>query len=390
MTPGAADPLLLICPYSGVNTDTPDLNVAYAATKFGAKVVDFNTKPEPMDRHLDLATDTLGISVRSPNATEAKRLAEAYQGRHPHAAVKSVTGFLDVQCCYPYLALDESIQFDEPFSDAYPFPNFELWDSFDLFRKRWADGAWPYAIMTSQGCPFRCTYCASRLRKWRPRSPRNCREELAQAQQRWGIKRFVVLDDCFNVDAERVLELCEEVAPLGLSWFCGNGLRADRFDETMAESLARAGCDAISFGIESTDPDVLLAIEKGETIEQIEAAVLSAGKHFKFVNGFFIIGLPGSTFETDLASFGWAQRMGIRSHFSYYVPSAGGLAADSVFYGEHAEPRSTAYAKEDQRRLYEMTASMRPRQSRPGLWRRLLRRLAGGLLPGRRGDSAAP
>ncbi len=366
-----AEELLLVCPHSGVNTDIPDLNMAYAATHFHAPVVDFNTRPEPKHRHLGRPAHTLGVSVRSLNSTEARRLVEAYKRKYPQAEAKSVNGFLDVQCCYPFLELGDSITFDQPFSDAYPFPNFELWDTFDLFRAKWSSGEWPYAIMTSQGCPFGCTYCASRRRKWRPRSPNNCRDELAQARERWGIQRFVVLDDCFNVDRERVLEFCHEVAPLALTWFCGNGLRADRFDAAMAEAMARAGCDSVSFGVESTDPDVLCAIEKGETIEQIEAAVAAATKHFDAVNGFFIIGLPGSSYEKDLASLRWAQRMGISAHFSYYVPSDAGLAADSAFYGDRASPQSDVYPKEDQRRLYEMTAHMRPGPRKSGLWTRI-------------------
>lgn len=383
--------LILVCPYSGVNTDIPDLGIAYAATHLNAAVVDFNIRPRPRNRHLKRPAHTLGVSVRSLNYTEAQRLIAAYRKRFPDSAVKSVNGFLDIQCCYPYLELDHSISFDIPFSDAYPLPNYELFDSFDLLRGHWADGSWPYAIMTSQGCPFGCTYCASRRRKWRPRSAVNCRDELAQAQERWGIKRFVILDDCFNVDPKRVADFCELVAPLRLRWVCGNGLRADRLDEAMAKALAAAGCEALSFGVESTDPEVLGQIEKGETIEQIEAAVSAAKEHFDKVNGFFIIGLPGSSYESDLASLDWARRMGIDAHFSYHVPGEEALLIDSTFYGERAVPRSKAYPKEQQQRLYEMTAHMRPRGVVRSWWRRLGAGAATLLrLRGRQGARAQP
>lgn len=364
--------MIFVNPEAKVNKDIPNIGLAYAATHFKMRVVDQNTRPYPKDRFLNYETEVLGISVKSLTYGESLRIARLYRSKYPDGKVKSISGFLDTQCCYPYLDFEDKIEYAEPFSDNYPFPNYELFDSFDLFRKNWQGGIWSYAIMTSQGCPYQCLYCMSRDKEWRIRSTENCYEELKGAQERWGIKSFVVLDDCFNVDKERVINFCELIRPLGLNWTCANGIRADRFDEDMAKAMSISGCKRVSFGIESIVPEVLEAIRKDETLDQIERAIDIARRYFKKVSGFFIIGLPRSSYEKDLASLRWAVNKRIKAHFSYYVPFDKSAQHDSLFYGEGAHPLADEYPKELQARIYEMTKRMRGETFKIGFIRRTL------------------
>lgn len=364
--------MLFINPNAKVNRDIPNIGLAYAATYYNVRVIDLNTIPSPEDRFLQQQTDILGISVQSRTLNQSIRIAEMYKARYPGAKVKSVSGFLDVQCCYPYLDFQDKISYKEPFSDDYPFPNFELFDSFHLSRENWKSGTWSYAIMTSQGCPYQCIYCASRNRKWRPRSAENCFEELKWARKRWEIKSFQILDDCFNVDKGGVIKFCELIRPLSLNWFCTNGVRADGFDEDIAKAMSSSGCKHVSLGIESVFPDVLQTIRKGETIEQIEKAIDIARKYFRSVNGFFIIGLPKSSYEKDLHSLKWAVKKGINAHFSYYIPHDKLIQGNPLFYGEGASPVSDEYPKEMQKKIYDMTKYMRPLKRRNLLKKGLL------------------
>ncbi len=365
--------MIFINPDAKINRDIPNIGLAYAATHYNTKVIDLNTMRYPKDRFLNYEADVAGISVKSLTYGESVKIAELYKAKYPNAKVKSISGFLDVQCCYPYLDFEEKIVYDKPFSDEYPFPNYELFDSFSLFKKNWQRKVWSYAIMTSQGCPYQCIYCMSRNRKWLGRSAENCFEEIKMAKMRWGISSFEILDDCFNIDKQRVIKFCELIKPLKLGWSCANGIRADRFDEDMAKAMSESGCKHITFGIESAIPEVLEAIKKGETIERIEKAIKIAKKYFRGVAGFFIIGLPKSSYERDLHSLEWAKKRGINAHFSYYVPMDKAVQFDSLFYGEGAKPMSDEYPKELQMRIYKMTGSMRPSGKR-----NLLRELLAG------------
>lgn len=352
--------MIFVNPPAKVNKDIPNIGLAYAATHFNARVIDLNTKPRPYERFLNEKTDVLGISVKSLTYRESLNIAGLYKKKHPDAEVKSISGFLDVQCCYPYLDFEDKISYSEPFSDKYPFPDYELFDSFEIFQKNWSKGAWSYAIMTSQGCPYKCVYCASRQRPYLARSAENCYGELKSAKEKWGIKSFQILDDCFNADKKRVVEFCGLVKKLNLKWFCANGIRADMFDEETAEIMALSGCAHLSFGMESTDDEVLKEIKKGEAFEQINNAVTIAKKYFKSINGFFIIGLPKSSYEKDISSLNWAKKTGINAHFSYYVPLDRRMYFDEVFYGEGAHPLSDAYSRKMQEKIYKMTQKMRP------------------------------
>jgi radical SAM superfamily enzyme YgiQ (UPF0313 family) len=351
--------MMFVNPNARSNSNLPNLSLAYAATYFNTKVIDLNTKPEPRKRFLDSQTDTLGISFQSRTFSEAKQIEKEYKEKYPDSKVVSVNTGIDIQCCYPFLKLEENIVFDKQFSDEYPFPNYELFDSFEIFLKNWQSQAWNYPIMTSLGCPFQCIYCAARNRKWFPRTAKNCFEELKQAKEKWGIKTFEIIDDCFNIDKKRAIEFCDLIKPLGLKWHCVNGLRADRFDEDIAKAMAESGCRFVGFGIESTDPEVLNEIKKGETIEQIEKAIDTAKKYFRSVSGFFIIGLPKSTYEKDLESFRRALRKGINAHFSFYVPFDKAMQHDSLFYGNDVKVVSTEYPQDLQNRIYKMTEYMR-------------------------------
>jgi len=359
--------MIFVNPNAKSNKNIPNLSLAYAATVFKTRVIDQNTMDYPADRFINTQSDILAISVQTRTLKEAERIKKEYLKKYPNSKVKSVSTAIDIQCCYPYLEWQDGILFKNQFGDEYPFPDYELFDSFPVFEKNWKNGRWKYAMMTSLGCPYSCSYCMSKNRGWKARTPKNAYEEIRRAIERWDIKKFQILDDCFNFDPKRVVEFCQLIKPLNMSWSCTNGVRADRLTEESAESMAESGCEDVSFGVESSDPEILKNIKKGETIEQIETAIKLAKKYFTKVNGYFIIGLPGSSYEKDMASMAWAEKMGINAHFSYHVPSKEGVIEnDALFYGEGAKPMSDAYSKELQRKIYEMTAQMRPKGGNVG------------------------
>ena len=349
---------LFVDPASEIYINIPNMSLAYAATVYDTPVVDQHVLPYPRDRFMKYETKTLGISIRSFAYREAMRIIKKYSHRYPQANIKSISG-LDVQCCYPFFDLSEHLSLNVDFSDNLPFPRYELFDSFNYLSTNWRLGLWHYPLLTSLGCPYQCIFCASRNRTYKTRSVENCVGELAQAKEKYRIVSFEIIDDCFNLDKSRVMNFCETVRPLKLTWLCSNGLRADRFDEEEASALKSSGCKVVGFGIESVSQDVLEKIRKGETIEQIEKAVKIAKRYFSEIKGYFIIGLPGSSYEKDLASIEWVRRMAIKPIFSYYLPESNKLTAETgsperIFFGSKAQPQSCAYSPDQQHRIYSI------------------------------------
>lgn len=194
-------------------------------------------------------------------------------------------------------------------------PDFDSIEGFN-----WQDFRYP--ILTSRGCPFRCIYCCvnklTGSRKWRARSAKNVVDELEHIVQTKGIKSFEVWDDNFTLNIERSKEICSEIIDrkLNLSWFCHNGIRADRIDKELAILMKRAGCTSVAFGIESGNQETFDSIKKGEPLSAVvEAVKLTKEVGIKTV-GYFIIGLPGDTLEKFIETVRFQRSLKL-DHYTY-------------------------------------------------------------------------
>jgi anaerobic magnesium-protoporphyrin IX monomethyl ester cyclase len=190
--------------------------------------------------------------------------------------------------------------------DSLPFPAHHLFriDRYTNLQPTLDDveGA-SYPILTSRGCPYRCTYCSQILpRKWRPRSPENVVSEWRWLVRDLGAKEIGVLDDSFNIDRQRVLDICDLIIAEGLNhvpWIMINGIRANLVDEELLGRMREAGCIRTAFGVESGNQRILdTVIGKRLTLDQVRAAFKAAKAVGMETIGFFIIGLPGETEQT--------------------------------------------------------------------------------------------
>jgi radical SAM superfamily enzyme YgiQ (UPF0313 family) len=158
-------------------------------------------------------------------------------------------------------------------------------------------------ILTSRGCPYRCTYCAQiGPRRWRARSVESVLDEWRWLVEGQGAAEIGVLDDSFNIDRQRVLALCEALVAEGLNqvpWIMINGIRANLADEEVLGAMKRAGCARVAFGVESGNQEILdTVVDKHLTLDQVRAAFKAARAVGMETIGFFIVGLPGETEET--------------------------------------------------------------------------------------------
>jgi len=144
-------------------------------------------------------------------------------------------------------------------------------------------------------------------------------------QKKHAVTAFEVIDDVFNLDIERCKTFCMSLIKenLRLSWSCPNGLRADRIDKELAELMFKSGCQSVMVGIESADQTVLSSVHKGETIEDIEKGIHIFKNAGINVGGYFIVGLPGDSIESQKISVDFAKRIGINAHFNMFVPYPG-------------------------------------------------------------------
>jgi len=170
------------------------------------------------------------------------------------------------------------------------------------------------SVMATRGCPFKCTFCQPTLseifgRRTRKRSPGSIVGELESLVADYGIDAFMFEDSTFVVDSEWVHGICDAILESGLSlkWCCN--VRADLLKEDLLDHMVRAGLSKINMGVESASQRVLDEIyEKGITVEGVRRALEMAKSRGLAVQGYFMLGAPGETREEMRETVRFASR----------------------------------------------------------------------------------
>lgn len=200
--------------------------------------------------------------------------------------------------------------------DMLPFPAREKFplDSYLLTqhgRISWAVAAPAVTMLSSRGCPFRCTYCSSHRqlgRKVRFRSVENIIAEVDYLVRTCAIKGLYFWDDTFVLDKKRVLAVCEGIKKYNLVWYCQS--RVDTADEEMMTALRDAGCRTLSFGVESGSQRILdNYLKKGITLDQVRLTTRLAHRLGFLVHCSFMIGTPGEKREDIEATIRFAKEI---------------------------------------------------------------------------------
>jgi len=179
-------------------------------------------------------------------------------------------------------------------------------------------------MITSRGCPYRCAFCEQGGMKFRPRSAKNVVEEIDECHDRYQIRELDFFDSAFPVDKKRVHEICDLIAgrPYRVAWAIRS--RVDLVDESMLRSLKGAGCKRIYYGIESSDPTILEALNKKISLEKIRETIAVTRKAGIDTFGYFMIGSPGETETTVKKSVKFAKGLKLDfAQFSKVTPMPG-------------------------------------------------------------------
>ena len=118
-------------------------------------------------------------------------------------------------------------------------------------------------ILSTRGCPGKCTYCFSLFEKcFRIMSAEKVFEEIRQLQKDYGVDFINFIDDAFTINKKRLFELCDLFIKdkTNLKWSCGT--RVDFLDKEMIDKMKEAGCVLIILGIENAIPKTLLGMNK--------------------------------------------------------------------------------------------------------------------------------
>jgi anaerobic magnesium-protoporphyrin IX monomethyl ester cyclase len=156
-------------------------------------------------------------------------------------------------------------------------------------------------LVTSRGCPGECTFCGSKGmwgRKVTFHSANYVLNMLEKAVRQHGQQYIAFKDDTFTANRARALMICQGILERRLNLFWSCDTRVDRLDEELLYWMRAAGCQRISFGVESGSPAILRNIKKHISTQQILEATRLAQKYGFWVRYYLITGHRGESPET--------------------------------------------------------------------------------------------
>jgi radical SAM superfamily enzyme YgiQ (UPF0313 family) len=217
--------------------------------------------------------------------------------------------------------------------DSLPWPAYHLFKMENYTNLQPAtdhvDGARSFSILTSRGCPYRCTFCSQSIMpiKWRSRSPESVLAEWKHLVEDLGAQEIGVLDDSANIRVKRLEELASSLIEQKLNhvpWIFVNGIRANLASKELLSLLKNAGLKRTAFGVESGDPEILRSIDKKVDHDTIRQAFKNAKEIGLETIAFMIIGLPGETRETMQRTIDFAIELDpVIANFSMMTPYPG-------------------------------------------------------------------
>lgn len=272
----------------------------------------------------DFKPDLVGLSFMTMYAPRAYQLATQIKkergltvvmgGAHPTAMPEEALEFGDcvimgeAEYTFPQAITDGKLEgiiqpMAPPVLDDLPIPSrwqLDL-DQYAAAGDQLAGFSYrTLGIITSRGCPFKCTYCINSKRETALRfhSEDRVMEELKYLVEKHHIESIAFYDELVATDARRFKQICESMIRNNMShlkWECQ--MHAKTFRPDLLKLMKQAGCIQVTVGFESGSQRILDTINKGATVEQNMDAARMAHEAGLRVRGCFIVGTPGETLD---------------------------------------------------------------------------------------------
>ena len=243
---------------------------------------------------------------------------------HEHAKKRLGAGLIvsggAISGLYAYIeeALSRPLSFKPNVEDLrlLPYPCFDLY------------GKPSYVpLLTSLGCAYRCTYCATHYLY--PRIARKVPREVLREIFYWhdrGCSRFALYDDSFLLErdtyAKPFLKAVSKL-PFAVSFHNPNALNASMVDEETAVTLKDAGFLEVRLGLETADAK-LQKETGGKTdrrgFEKAVASLKRAGFEGRSICVYVMAGLPFQRGSDVRSSVDYVADLGLRVSVAQYSP----------------------------------------------------------------------
>jgi radical SAM superfamily enzyme YgiQ (UPF0313 family) len=180
-----------------------------------------------------------------------------------------------------------------PSIDFLPYPDYE---GFGIAEYHKRNPIRHIGVLTSRGCPHRCTFCSHALR-FRTRYLKGVAQEIDYYTRKYDPQMIVFNDNTLNVTKNRFLAVCDMMKIRSVKWSAA--IRVDNFDEECALAAKLSGCSYFVVGVESLQQSRLDKMQKDVSVEQVYKTLDLLHKYEIGYHGNLIVGIDDDT-EQDI------------------------------------------------------------------------------------------
>jgi len=200
---------------------------------------------------------------------------------------------------------------------SYFFPPFDLYQGLKYVP-----------ILTSRGCPFRCSYCASNLLTdgFVRRDPLDVCKEIEHWNINYKVENIAFYDDALLIEPKKYfIPMIENIIKKGIrcNFHTPNAIHIREIDQEIANLLYRANFKTIRLGLETSIEKI--QIETGGKVNNQEFLnaikyLKKAGYQANEIGVYIMAGLPGQSVEEVRESIIFVREVGAKPIIVEYSP----------------------------------------------------------------------
>ncbi|MBA4417046.1 MAG: B12-binding domain-containing radical SAM protein [Syntrophus sp. (in: bacteria)] len=197
-----------------------------------------------------------------------------------------------------------------------PYPAYDLYNDIPFVP-----------LLTSYGCAFACTYCATPY--MHPRIVRRDAGHVVDEICYWheyGVKRYIIYDDSLLYKSALFAKpLLKKVStlPFPIEIYNPNAINAAFIDEELACLLFSAGFQEVRIGLETIDAGLQVSTGGKVNLKVFERALghlSKGGFSMDQISAYILSGLPFQKWQDVKASIDYLSGLGVRTHIAEYTP----------------------------------------------------------------------
>ena len=188
-------------------------------------------------------------------------------------------------------------------------------------------------IQLTTGCPFRCTYCASRMfgARFDMKDPVSLFEEVMHYNREFGTKSFVFYDDALLYESSQgIKRFLRLVIASGMqfTFHTPNGLHARFIDEELAELFKKTNFRDLRISLETSDEGIQQFTGGKVTNNDLKLALRNlkeAGFSKKDLGVYILMGASYIDMEKTMDDILFINALGAKAILASYSPIPGTL-----------------------------------------------------------------